>query len=129
MASTPLPGAPSQRSTATWHLPWSRFFGSSLGRQLEWRAIPPVVAAVAIALALASRAPRRRQIMVAVVGVAGLAAMWGDVEASHASAASSLRLLRMGDQWAHFVAAGILGGGLFALLSLVGLMAAGCSPC
>ncbi len=107
------------------HLPWSRFFGSSLGRQLEWRAIPLVVAAVGIALALASRAPRRRQVMVAVVGLAGLTAMWGDVEASHASAASSLRLLRMGDQWAHFVAAGVWGGGLFALLALIGLMAVG----
>ena len=63
--------------------------------------------------------------MVAVVGLAGLTAMWGDVEASHASAASSLRLLRMGDQWAHFVAAGIWGGGLFALLTVIGLMAAG----
>jgi copper transport protein len=107
------------------HLPWSRFFGSSLGRQLEWRTVPLVVAAVAIALALGSRPSRRRQVMVAMVGLAGLAAMWGDVEASHASAASSLRLLRMGDQWAHFAAAGVWGGGLVALLALIGLMAAG----
>ncbi|HSS11963.1 MAG TPA: copper resistance protein CopC [Acidimicrobiales bacterium] len=102
------------------HLPWSQLFGSSLGRELEWRAIPIIVAGVAIVPAVASRASPRRQILVGLVGLAGLAAMWGDVEASHASAAGSLRLLRVGDQWAHFAAAGIWVGGLVTLLALIG---------
>jgi Copper resistance protein D len=46
--------------------------------------------------------------------------MWGDVEASHAAGAHTLRLLRMADQWAHFAAAGVWAGGLVVLLATIG---------
>jgi copper transport protein len=107
------------------HLPWSQVAGSSLGRELQWRAIPIILAGAAVGLMAASRGPGRRRVMVGLAGLAGLAAMWGDVEASHASAATSLRLLRMGDQWAHFAAAGVWAGGLLALLVLIGLVPSG----
>ena len=60
-----------------------------------------------------------------VLGVAGLAAMWGDVSDSHAAAAHSLSVLKMVEQWLHFVSAGVWIGGLLVLLiGLVGLAAA-----
>jgi copper transport protein len=107
------------------HLPWSQLFGSSLGRELQWRVIPVLVATAAVVVAAGSRSPRRRQVLVGLAGLAGLAAMWGDVEASHSSAAMSLRVLRMGDQLAHFAAAGIWTGGLVALLALITLVPSG----
>ena len=101
------------------HLAWSQLLGSSLGHQLEWRAIPIVIAAAAAAAArLTGNRPRR--ILVGLAGLAGLVAMWGDVVSSHVAAAHSLRLARMGDQWAHFVAAGVWAGGLAVLLATLG---------
>ncbi|HEX9529633.1 MAG TPA: CopD family protein, partial [Acidimicrobiales bacterium] len=95
----------------------------SLGTQLAWRIVPLLAAGVLVGLAVRSPQPRRRRGAIGAAGIAGLAAMWGDVESSHASAAHSLRLLRMGDQWAHFAAAGVWVGGLAALLITVGAAA------
>jgi len=100
-------------------LAWGSLLGSSLGEQLKWRAIPLVVAGALLAAAWMTREKARRRLL-ALAGIAALAAMWGDVEASHASAAKSLRLLRMADQWAHFAAAGIWVGGLVTLLVTIG---------
>jgi copper transport protein len=97
-------------------LPWSRLLGSSLGHELEWRAVPIVVAGLAVVAALFLRGARVRRVLVALAGLSGLAAMWGDVEGSHAAASHAWRLWRMADQWAHFAAAGIWAGGLAALL-------------
>lgn len=103
------------------HLAWSDLLGSSLGHQFEWRIVPLVAAAAAVAgAALLVKRARPRRILVAAAGAAGLAGMWGDVEASHAAAAHTLRLVRMGDQWAHFAAAGVWAGGLTALLLTIG---------
>ncbi len=102
------------------HLAWSDLLGSSLGHQFEWRVVPIVAAAAVAMAALLVRRARPRRILVAVAAAAGLAAMWGDVEGSHSAAANTLRLARMGDQWAHFAAAGVWAGGLVALLATIG---------
>ncbi|HMC53071.1 MAG TPA: copper resistance protein CopC, partial [Acidimicrobiales bacterium] len=102
------------------HLRWSKLWGSSLGHAFAWRIIPLLAAVVLVGAGLRLSRPRRRRVVVGLAGVAGLAAMWGDVESSHASAAHSLRLLRMTDQWVHFAAAGVWVGGLAALLATIG---------
>ncbi|MHB8463283.1 MAG: copper resistance CopC/CopD family protein [Acidimicrobiales bacterium] len=102
------------------HLAWSRLLGSSLGNQLAWRAVPISIAIVAAVAALRVPSGRPGRILVGIAGIAGLVAMWGDVEASHAAAAHTLRLVRMGDQWAHFTAAGVWAGGLAVLLATIG---------
>jgi copper transport protein len=107
------------------HLAWSDLLGSSLGHQFEWRIVPIVAAAAVAGAALLVRRGRPRRILVAAAGAAGLAAMWGDVEASHAAAAHTLRVVRMGDQWAHFAAAGVWAGGLAALLLTIGAAESG----
>ena len=107
------------------HLSWGDLPGSSLGTALAWRAIPIGAAAVVVLAATRVHRDRPRRWLVGVAGGCGLIAMWGDVEASHASAASTWRLLRMGDQWAHFGAAGIWAGGLVALVATIGAIPAG----
>ncbi len=101
-------------------LAWSQLLGSSLGHQFLWRAIPIAAAAVVTLTALRPVADRRRRVLVAVAGLVGLVAMWGDVVSSHAAAAHTLRLARMGSQWTHFAAAGFWAGGLAALLATIG---------
>lgn len=107
------------------HLAWSSLIGSSLGRQLLWRAVPLLVGAVPLAFALVAtregKAPTKRVVAALVVtGVSGLAAMWGDVESSHADASRTWRLARLFDQFAHFAAAGLWVGGLAVLLLTLG---------
>jgi putative copper export protein len=103
------------------HLGLGDLAGTSIGRQLLGREAPILAAGVLAACAFALPLTRRyRRVMVTAVGVAGLAAMWGDVAASHASAARSWRLERMAAQWAHFAAAGVWVGGLVALLTTIG---------
>jgi copper transport protein len=100
-------------------LAWSQLWGSSIGHQFLWRAVP--LAAVLVVLLMLhwirDQAAQLRALTLA--GIATLVAMWGDVESSHAAAAHTFRLLRMADQWAHFAAAGIWVGGLAALLVTV----------
>jgi copper transport protein len=100
-------------------LAWSMLWGSSLAHQLLWRAIPLAVVLILIGVGWRMSGRGRRAVL-GLVGIAGLVAMWGDVEASHAAASHSLRLLRMADQWAHFAAAGIWVGGLAVLLVTIG---------
>jgi copper transport protein len=102
------------------HVWWSQLLGSSLGHQLEWRAVPVVVAAAVAATAMRLTGEKPRRVLVGVAGLVGLVAMWGDVVSSHAAASHTLRLARMGDQWAHFAAAGVWAGGLAVLLATIG---------
>jgi copper transport protein len=98
-------------------------FSSTFGHQIEVRLVPLLVGAALAALVLAV-APRdwRRRAAVAVLGLAGLVAMWGDVTDSHAAAAHQQGGLKMVEQWLHFVSAGVWIGGLATLLiGLVGL--------
>ncbi len=111
----------------TAHLGLSHLFGSTFGHQIAVRVVPLLVgAAVAAVALLVSPRSWRRRVMVAVLGLAGLAAMWGDVTDSHAAAARSLSGLKMVEQWLHFVSAGVWIGGLVTLLiGLIGLHSAG----
>ncbi|HVN51586.1 MAG TPA: CopD family protein [Acidimicrobiales bacterium] len=84
----------------------------SLHRQLEYRIGPLLVAALVLVVPVLRR-PRRA---LAVLGVAGAVAMWGDVNLSHAAAAIRDEPLKAFEQWAHFVAAGVWIGGLLTLL-------------
>ncbi|MCU1463075.1 MAG: copper resistance protein CopC [Acidimicrobiales bacterium] len=99
-------------------LPVSKLFDSPFGHPTILRLAPVAVAAVALVAAIA-RSGRIRAMAVGVIGAAGAAAMWGDVEASHAAASGSFRLARMALQWLHFAAAGIWVGGLLAILVVV----------
>ncbi len=61
----------------------------------------------------------RGRVVVAVLGLAGLAGMWGDVTDSHAAAAHAEPWLKMTEQWLHFASAGVWIGGLLTLLLVV----------
>lgn len=87
--------------------------GSSLGHQVLWRSIPVVCAGAALVW-MATRAGRRLPLM--AVGAAALAAMFGDVEASHVSGERSWRWFHVLTQWVHFASAGVWLGGLAILL-------------
>jgi uncharacterized membrane protein len=54
-----------------------------------------------------------------VLGVAALASMFGDVDASHAAGEHSWRWFRLLTQWVHFASAGVWLGGLAVLLAVV----------
>lgn len=97
-------------------LPLSRLFDSPFSHHLLARVVPTAAAGVATiaALFVTRRGPRRA--LLAGAGALGVAAMWGDVEASHVSASATFRLVRMATQGLHFVAAGVWIGGLVALL-------------
>jgi copper transport protein len=99
------------------HVPTGELWSSSFRTQLEYRLGPLLVAALLL-IAPPLRRPRRA---LAVLGVAGLVAMWGDVNLSHAAAATRESWLKMFEQWIHFVAAGVWIGGLATLL--IGLLA------
>ena len=99
------------------HVATDQLWSSSFRTQLEYRLGPLLVAALLL-IAPPLRRPRRA---LAVLGVAGLVAMWGDVNLSHAAAATRESWLKMVEQWAHFVAAGVWIGGLVTLL--IGLAA------
>ena len=97
-------------------LPLSRLFDSPFSPHFLGRVIPTVTAGlVAVAALLVTRRTPRRALLVGA-GALGVVAMWGDVEASHVAASPTFRLLRMGTQCVHFVAAGVWIGGLVALL-------------
>ncbi len=104
------------------HLGLSQVARSTFGHQIQARVVP-LVAGLVLAVVADLVAPRawRRRVVVAVLGLAGLAAMWGDVSDSHAAAAHSDLALKMVEQWLHFVAAGVWIGGL--VLLLIGLLA------
>ncbi len=95
---------------------WAKLFGTALGRALWWRAIPLLVAGVAIVAVRAQPTRRWRRALI-IVGVSAAAVMLVHVTAGHAGAgAGSWRWTKIAFQWAHFVAAGAWIGGLFALL-------------
>lgn len=97
-------------------LPLSRLLDSPFSHHFLGRVIPTVAAGILSAVALLVTRPRLRRALLAGAGGLGVVAMWGDVEASHVAASSTFRLLRMGTQCLHFVAAGVWIGGLVALL-------------
>jgi copper transport protein len=104
--------------------PLAKLLSSSIGHQLADRVVPLVVTGVLLGLAYLPLLAHFRRRVVALVGIGALAAMWGDVQGSHAAAARSWRLGRMVIQAVHFAAAGIWVGGLLALLLTVGALAA-----
>src|SRR6516165_6414153 len=53
------------------------------------------------------------------LGAAALAAMFGDVDASHVAGERSWRWFHLGTQWLHFAAAGLWLGGLAVLVGVI----------
>ena len=101
----------------TAHLALSHLFDSTFTHQIAVRVLPLAAGAVAAGVILVAAPRGRRPVWaVAVLGLAGLGAMWGDVTDSHAAAAHSWPVLKMVEQWLHFAAAGVWIGGLAALL-------------
>jgi copper transport protein len=104
-------------------LPLSRLFDSPFSHPLLARLLPAAAAGlIVVAVAVVERR-RLRRTGVALAGLLGVVAMWGDVEASHVAAAPTWRLGRMALQCLHFAAAGVWVGGLVTLL--VGLRRTG----
>jgi copper transport protein len=99
----------------------SQFWGSSVGHQFAYRAVP--VALAGIALVVTGRRSVKRAALV-VAGVAGLAAMLGDVEASHAAGERSSTWFHVATQWLHFASAGVWLGGLAAVVATAGTLEA-----
>jgi copper transport protein len=93
-----------------------KLLGSSLGHQLLDRVVPLAAVAVVLVVVALMSALRGRKAVMAVVALGGAAAMWGDIESSHAAATRSWRLARMGVQFVHVAAVGVWIGGLIALL-------------
>ena len=97
---------------------------SSIGRALLLRGVPLLLAGVVAALVLAG-VRRLREAGVGLLAVVTLAAMLGEVLKSHAAASTSWTWLRVGEQWVHFVAAGVWIGGLAGLLLSLGPLGPG----
>jgi len=97
-------------------LPLSRLFDSPFAHPLLSRLVPVAIAVVPVAAAAALRRAALRRWAVASAGVLGVAAMWGDINASHVAAAHTLRWGRMAVQLVHFAGAAVWVGGLAALL-------------
>ena len=93
---------------------------SSIGHAFLLRGIPLAVAGLVL---LGLR--RLRGAGVGLLAAATLAAMLGDVLKSHAAASTSWTWLRIGEQWVHFVAAGVWIGGLAGLLLCLGPLGPG----
>ena len=85
------------RGVRSAHVALGHLLDSTFGHQLEVRIVPLLVGAALLAVAphCAGRAGPS-----AVLGLAGLVAMWGDVTDSHAAAADRDELLKMVEQWA-----------------------------
>lgn len=94
-------------------IPLRHALSSSLGHQVLWRSIPLICAGAALVW-MATRA--RSRLPLIAVGAAALAAMFGDVEASHVSGERSWRWFHLLTQWVHFASAGVWLGGLAILL-------------
>jgi copper transport protein len=98
-------------------IPLGSLFSSSLGHQVLWRGIPLLVAATGVLWVVAR--PKSRAALL-LVGASGLTAMFGDVEASHASGELSWRWFHLMTQWVHFASAGVWVGGLLVLIGVIG---------
>jgi copper transport protein len=97
-------------------VPLSGLLNSTLGHQFLGRAIP-----IAVAIAACTwlwLAPTGRLPLVAV-GLTGLGAMLGDVEASHAAGEKSWVWFKVLTQWLHFASAGTWIGGLAVLVAVI----------
>jgi copper transport protein len=91
-------------------------WSSSLGHQVVGRAVP-VAAGAAIVAWLWMRPASR--LALGYLGAAALAAMFGDVDASHVAGERSWRWFHLGTQWLHFAAAGLWLGGLAVLVGVI----------
>lgn len=89
-------------------------FHSSIGHSVLERGVPLVVAGLLLPFCFSGGIARRRPI-VGVTGLAGAAAMLGDVLNSHAAAGSD-DAINVALQWVHIAAGAIWLGGLLALL-------------
>jgi copper transport protein len=93
-----------------------RLLATPLGRSLELRALPTVLAALALAVATVRPAARRWGF--AAAGVCAAAAMLAHVAAGHAGATPGpFRPINIGVQWLHFFSIAVWLGGLAALLT------------
>jgi copper transport protein len=102
-------------------VPFTELLGAAAGRSLLAQAV--AVAVCGAAVVYAARRPAGPRL--AVLGVAAAGAMFVHAQAGHAETASSVRLLNVGDQWLHMLAAGVWVGGLvWLLLGLRGLKGA-----
>ena len=101
-------------------IPFNHLFSSSLGHQVLWRSIPLAGAAAALVWMVAQA---RSRLPPYAAGVAGLAAMFGDVESSHVSGERSWRWFHLLTQWVHIASAGVWLGGLAVLLLTLGALA------
>ncbi|HEX4864239.1 MAG TPA: copper resistance protein CopC [Acidimicrobiales bacterium] len=97
-------------------IPLGKLLSSSLGHQVLWRSIPLACGAAALVW-MAGRT--RSRLPLHAVGAAGLATMFGDVEASHVSGERSWRWFHLLTQWVHFASAGLWLGGLVILLGTI----------
>jgi len=104
-----------QRRSA--HLGVSHLLGSSLGHSLFERGLPVLAAGVGLLLASATR---WRRAGIAIAGLGGAGAMLADPATGHPAAARTWDWLRIGTQWAHFLAVGLWIGGLIGLLLVLG---------
>jgi copper transport protein len=91
-----------------------RLLGTPLGHQVLWRALPIGAAAFAVGSAFAGCRPRQEKW--AAVGVSAALAILAHVVAGHAGGAAGARLIwNVLNQWAHFAAIGVWGGGLLGV--------------
>jgi copper transport protein len=97
-------------------IPFNSLWSSSLGHEVLGRAVP-VAAAAAILIWVWAR-PRSR-LALGLLGVAALAAMFGDVDASHVAGEHSWRWFHLATQWVHFAAAGVWLGGLAVVVAVI----------
>ena len=110
--------AEAQRADAA--VDFGRFMQTSLGRALEWRAVP-LAAIAGLLIAGGALDARRRRIALAAVGGCAALAILAHAAAGHAAAAAGpWRGVNVVVQWVHFSAVGAWIGGLAALLLAVG---------
>jgi copper transport protein len=102
------------------HVPLSRVMTTDVGRALVWRAVALGVAAVALLVARYRNASdESRRPMMAIALASALTAVAVHVASGHAAASQRWAVAEIASQWAHFGAAGVWFGGLFALLLAV----------
>ena len=92
--------------------PFTELLGTAAGRSLLAQAV--AVAVCGAAVVYAARRPAGPGLI--VLGATAAGALFVHAQAGHAETQSSVRLLNVGDQWLHMLAAGVWVGGLVWLL-------------
>ena len=92
-----------------------RFFGTSVGQAVIWRAIGLVVMAVGLVVALRTDGRMQRGALI-VTGLAAAGTVAAHVATGHA-AATATPAVEIASQWVHVIAIGVWIGGLAVLLA------------